>query len=154
MLGVMPDDRFGKRVLFSRPYYLARCQHVQRDGDSLDPIPDEVAIEDGALVRGLPDKAMQRPLPSTEAVLQAVVAGKIKSGYVISTRGQWLAAQKWPGKLKFLDGAEIDCFPICAAVRKSDADLKEAIDQVFAELTESGELSRVFARWHVPYGKP
>ena len=31
ILGVMPDDRFGQRVLYSRPYYVAKYQLVVRD---------------------------------------------------------------------------------------------------------------------------
>jgi len=37
-----------------------------------------------------------------------------------------------------------DRFPICAAVRKSDRDLKAAIDQALDELAESGKLAAVF----------
>ena len=45
-------------------------------------------------------------------------------------------------------------FPICAAVRKSDRDLKAAIDRAFAELAESGKLAEVYARWHIPFVAP
>ena len=78
----------------------------------------------------------------------------MKAGYVISARGQWLAEQKWPGKLKFQEGAKVDRFPICAVVRKTDADLIAALDRAFAELAQTGELAKVFARWHVPYISP
>ncbi len=43
----------------------------------------------------------------------------------------------------------VDRFPICAAVRKSDGDLKEAIDRAWDELERSGRLAQVFARWHI-----
>ncbi len=45
----------------------------------------------------------------------------------------------------------VDRFPICAAVRKNDAELKQAIDRAFAELAKSGKLGEVFARWHIPF---
>ena len=48
----------------------------------------------------------------------------------------------------------IDRFPICAVVRKEDAGLKGAIDEALAELARSGELAKVFARWHIPYTPP
>ena len=89
-----------------------------------------------------------------EGILDAIVSGKERAGYVISTRSHWLAEKRWQGKLKFVDGESKDRFPICAAVRKSDADLKAAIDQALAELAESGELAKVFARWHIPYTRP
>ena len=38
-----------------------------------------------------------------------------------------------------------------AAVRKSDRELKDAIDRAWDELDRSGQLARVFARWHIPY---
>jgi hypothetical protein len=41
-------------------------------------------------------------------------------------------------------------FPICAAVRKSDGDLKDAIDRAFEALGRSGALAAVRSRWHVP----
>ena len=95
--------------------------------------------------------------PSTEAVLEAVAAGREKAGYVISTRGPWLAEKLGPGKLEFREipttgtrSARVDRFPISAAVRKSDADLKDAIDRAWDELDRSGQLARVFSRWHIP----
>ena len=90
--------------------------------------------------------------PSTEAILEAVATGRARAGYVISTRGPWLAQERWPGKLEFHSAARsVDCFPICAAVRKADGDLKEAIDRAWDELDRSGQLAQVFARWHIPY---
>ena len=44
-----------------------------------------------------------------------------------------------------------DRFPICAAVRKTDGELKDAIDRAWDELDRSGQLAQVFARWHIPY---
>ena len=94
-----------------------------------------------------------RPYPSTEAILEAVATGREKAGYVISTRGPWLAHERWPGKLEFLPAPadSADRFPICAAVRKTDRDLKDAIDRAWDELDRSGRLAQVFARWHIPY---
>jgi ABC-type amino acid transport substrate-binding protein len=45
----------------------------------------------------------------------------------------------------------VDCFPICAAVHKADRDLKDSIDRAWDELERSGQLAKVFARWHIPY---
>ena len=159
ILGVMPDDRFAKRVLYSKPYHIAGYQLVVRAGDDvpakLEQLGDEpLAIEQGIAVRGLEGRKTQS-YPSLEAVLQAVRAKHAKAGYVISTRGPWLAAQRWPKELKFIPLADsMDRFPLCVAVRKSDGDLKVEIDRAFAELKRSGRLSKVFARWHVPYAPP
>lgn len=153
MLGVMPDDRFGDRVLFSKPYYTAGYQLVVPSGTSvrLDQLGDEpLAIEPGVAVRGLEGRTT-KTYPDLEAILEAVAAKQVKAGYVISTRGHWLAEQRWSGKLRFLDGDAADRFPICAAVRKSDKDLKDAIDLALEELAKSGQLAKVFARWHIPY---
>ena len=58
------------------------------------------------------------------------------------------------GKLAFHSVAgSVDCFPISAAVRKADGDLKDAIDRAWDELDRSGRLAKVFARWHIP-GSP
>ncbi len=155
ILGVMPDDRFGKRVLYSRPYYYARYLVVVRSGTAALAGNEPLAMEEGVAVRGLRGR-LTRFYPSTEAVLQAVATAREKAGYVISTRGPWLAEKVQPGKLAFLDisssGSEsVDRFPIVAAVRKSDPDLKDAIDRAWDDLDRSGRLAQVFARWHIPY---
>jgi polar amino acid transport system substrate-binding protein len=157
MLGVMPDDRFGDRVLFSKPYSLASYQLVVPSGADtpagLDQVKEPLAVEPGVAARGLEGRKTQT-YPDLEEVLKAVAKNQAKAGYVISTRGHWLAERHWPGKLRFLDGAAADRFPICAAVRKSEKDLKAAIDQALEELAESGKLAAVFERWHIPYAAP
>jgi polar amino acid transport system substrate-binding protein len=152
ILGVMPDDRFGQRVLYSRPYYVAGYRRVVPAG-SETPSGRTLAVEEGVAVRGVRD-ATVRTYPSLDAILEAVATGREEAGYVIATRGGWLAHRRWPGRLAFLPatGPE-DRFPICAAVRKSDRDLKDAIDRAFDELDRSGRLAEAFARWHVPYDR-
>jgi polar amino acid transport system substrate-binding protein len=158
ILGLMPDDRFGKRVLYSKPYYLASYQLVVSASTSaptaLDRLGDEpVAIEPGVATRGLADRKTQT-VSSLEDILEGVATNKLKAGYVISTRGHWLAERRWQGKLRFLEGHASDRFPICAAVRKTDGDLKAAIDKALAELADSGKLAAVFERWKIPYVPP
>jgi ABC-type amino acid transport substrate-binding protein len=151
ILGVMPDDRFGSRVLYSHPYYHACYQLVLRAGAKPPAQEEPLAIEEGVAVHGTVGRAV-KPFASTKAILDAVATGKAGAGYVISTRGPWLAEKEWPGKLVFLPtpGPE-DCFSICAAVRKSDRDLKDAIDQAWLELDRTGRLAQVLARWHITH---
>jgi ABC-type amino acid transport substrate-binding protein len=154
ILGVTPDDRFGQRVLYSRPYHIAHYRVVIRAGEGRPAHSEPLAVEAGLAVRGLEGRAVHS-YPSTEAVLQAVAAGRERAGYVIATGGAWLAHERWPGKLEYLPaiGSDraVDAFPIVAAVRKSDVALKEAIDRAWEELDRSGQLARAFARWHMPY---
>jgi polar amino acid transport system substrate-binding protein len=155
ILGVMADDRFEKRVLYSRPYYVAKFVVVVRSGEARPAESEPLAVEEGVAVRGLTGRPT-RPFSSTQAVLEAVVTGGVKAGYVTSTRGPWLAETLWPGKLVFVapvssSSESVDRFPMTAAVRKSDPDLKDAIDRAWDELDRSGRLAQVFARWHVPY---
>jgi ABC-type amino acid transport substrate-binding protein len=155
MLGVMSDDRFGKRVIYSEPYYYAGYQVVTRAGTAAPASSDSLAVESGVALRGL-DGHERHEYPTLEAILAAVANGEEKAGYVISTRGQWLAVQRWPGSLEFTDAgaSSVDRFPICAAVRKEDADLKVAIDRALVKLARSGALEEVYARWHIPYASP
>jgi polar amino acid transport system substrate-binding protein len=157
ILGVMPDDRFGARVLYSRPYYHARYLVAFRAGDAGPSNQETLAVERGVAVRGLEGQPVHF-YPSTEAVLEAVVTGREKGGYVISTRGPWQAEKLWPGKLAFREisparpeSESVDRFPICAAVRKSDTDLKVAIDQAWDDLDRSGQLAAVFGRFNISY---
>jgi polar amino acid transport system substrate-binding protein len=156
ILGIMPDDRFAQRVLYSRPYYIARYRQVVRSGADPPGADEPLAVESGVAVRGLKNRPVES-YPSTEAILEAVARGRVKAGYVIATRGAWLAHERWPGALAFLPGADetntgeaVDRFPVCAAVRKSDGDLKEAIDRAWDSLERSGRLTAVLARWHIP----
>ena len=72
---------------------------------------------------------------------------------MISTRGPWLAHERWPGQARVpsrrTEADRATRFPICAAVRKTDGDLKDAIDRAWDELDRSGRLAQVFARWHI-----
>ena len=68
-------------------------------------------------MRGLKGRPVQS-YPSTDAVLEAVATGPEKAGYVISTRGPWLAHERWPGQLAFPapsteaeTTAAVDAFP-------------------------------------------
>jgi len=154
MLGVMPDDRFGKRVAFSKPYYFLDYRFAVPAGAAIPAEDQPLAAERGLALRGLRGKVIHE-LPSLDAILAAVVEGKEAAGYVTGARGQWLAETRWPGRLKFVPPADaVDRFPICAAVRKSDADLREAVDAALDELASSGQLTEVFARWHIPYEPP
>ncbi len=151
ILGVTPDDRFANRVLYSRPYYAAAYQMVVRSGEGPPAKGATVAVEEGVAVRGLKGRPVS-VYPSTEAVLEAVATGREGAGYVISSRGAWLARNRWEGRLTFLPASRsVDSFPICAAIRKADSDLKDAIDRAWDELEQSGRLAPIFARWHVPF---
>ena len=151
ILGVMPDDRFEHRVLYSRPYYLAKYQLVVRAGEGRPGPQEPLALEQGVVVRGLEGRAV-RPFPSTEAILEAVAQKRVVAGYVISPRAPWLAWKHWQGQLAFHSGADtVGCFPISAAVRKNEPDLKDAIDRAWNALDRSGRLAEVFTRWHIPY---
>jgi polar amino acid transport system substrate-binding protein len=150
ILGIMPDDRFEQSVLYSRPYYHAEYQWVVRAGCASPSPGAPVAVEQGVAVRGLSGRTA-RTLPNTDAILEAVATDQIQAGYVISTLGPWLAHDRFAGKLAFLPlTTPLDSFPICAAVRKSEPDLKEAIDRAWDDLDRSGTLAKIFARWHIP----
>ncbi|MHB1561065.1 MAG: substrate-binding periplasmic protein [Isosphaeraceae bacterium] len=153
ILGITPDDRFAGRVLYSRPYHIARYRIVVRTGEGRPDASTPVGVERGIAVRGLKGRTSHE-YPSTEAVLEAVATGRERAGYVIATRGAWLAHERWPGKLEFLAdgeaGSTVDAFPIVAAVRKSDRELKEAIDRAWEKLDRSGALAKAFAHWHLP----
>lgn len=155
MLGVMPDDRFGKRVAFSKPYYYVDYRFVVTAGASAPSEQTPLAVERGVALRGIKDRQTHE-FASLESILEGVVNGKEQAGYVTAASGQWLAEERWPGKLAFvLAGSEsADRFPICAAVRKSDGDLSVAVDQALDELAQSGKLADVFQRWHIPYESP
>lgn len=166
MLGVVPDDRFADRVLYSQPYYLARYQYVVRSIEDvsakkkLDSLLSEkggvvpVAIESGVAIRGISEH-LQRVYPSLEGVLQAVADDQAPVGYVVCTQGNYLAAKRWPDVLRFVDtDTLVDRFPVCAAVRSADVEMKKRIDQIMDRFAKSGRLAAIYHRWNVPYFGP
>jgi polar amino acid transport system substrate-binding protein len=151
LLGVAPDGRFAQRVQFSRPYYVTSYQMVVQTARGAPADSEPIGIEEGLALHGLKGRVL-KTFPNTEGILKAVAEGRIRAGYVVSTRASWLAHEKWPGKLIFLtDTVKLDRFPISAAVRKSDGDLKETIDRAWDALDRTGKLAHVFSRWHIPY---
>jgi polar amino acid transport system substrate-binding protein len=156
ILGVTPDDRFGDRVAYTQPYYMASYQRMVLAGEG-GPVEstadDPLAIEAGVALRGV-DGHATRSYSSLDDIFDALSAKKVPAAYVISTRASWLAQDRWPGKFRFVTGDGVDRFPICAAVRKADKDLNAAVDRALAELASSGELARVFERWHIVYNAP
>lgn len=155
MLGVMPDDRFGARVAFSKPYYFTDYRFVVAAGAADPQEQAPFAVERGVALRGIRGRQV-REYPSLDSILESVANGKEQAGYVTSARGAWLAEERWPGKLRFVqrDADAGDRFPICAAVRKNDGDLSRAVDQALDELAQSGQLAEVFTRWHIPCDAP
>src|SRR5437899_8617935 len=97
MLGVMPDDRFGKRVAFSKPYYFADYRFVVATGVALPDKKSPLAVERGLALRGIRDCELHE-YPNLESILEAVIAGKEQGGYVTATRGSWLAEERRPGQ--------------------------------------------------------
>ena len=154
MFGVMPDDRFADRVAYTDPYYVASYMVVVRkEGGPVESALQPIAAEPGIAVRGLLNREVQ-PYPSLNAILEAVAKGEVPGGYVNASRAQWVAHQHWPGKLRFIPTeASVDRFEICAAVRREETDLKDAISRALHELYQSGKLQESFAKWHVPLEK-
>ena len=156
ILGVMPDDRFAQRVVFSRPYYFAEYVYaVPAENQSTEQnklLGDSpIAAEPGLAVRGLEGKQVQA-LVNLPSILAAISSGEVATGYVLSSRAHWLASEQWPGKLRFVTPKpSVDRFPICVAMRRNEADFTEAINSALDKLRQSGQLEQVFARWHIPF---
>jgi len=56
-----------------------------------------LAVEPGVAVRGLQGRTT-KTYPSLEEILEAVMAKQVRAGYVISSRGPWLAEKPLAGK--------------------------------------------------------
>ena len=153
ILGVMPDDRFAQRVLYSRPYQFARYRVVVRPDEG----PPPASVADGrrgrgrgAGTRGARDPRLSQHRSGPGGRGDGPGAGGLRDrdprapGWPTSAgRASWSCSPRDPGRHRR--------FPIVAAVRKTDAELKEAIDRAWDELDRSGRLARAFARWHIPY---
>ena len=153
ILGVMPDDRFAQRVLYSRPYYVARYRLVVRSGDGRPAAPDAAGRRGGC--RGARAGGAAGPSLSQHRGGPGGGGDGPRAG---GLRDRDPRRPGWPtsaGRASSSSSPPPDSaptrFPIVAAVRKSDRELKDAIDRAWDELERSGRLARVFARWHIPY---
>ena len=155
ILGVMADDRFEQRVLYSRPYYVAKYQLVVRAGQGAPAADDLVGVEEGLAIRGLKGR-VTKSIPSTEAILEAVAEGRVKSRLCDFDPCTLARLQAVAGASSFSCQPLkiVDCFPISAAVRKSDRDLKGGDRPGLGSSSIDRAAGEVFARWHVPYERP
>lgn len=150
MLGVTPDDRFGRRVIYSEPYYFAEYQRVFSAESETPPVETPLALERGLALREIGDRPIHE-YRDLEGILLAVADGKERAGYVLSSKSRWLAQKLCPGRLQWeRNSAENGHrFPVCVAMRKGETDLAAAINGALDELSRSGELAAVFDRWHM-----
>ena len=148
----MPDDRFAQRVLYSRPYYVARYRLVVRPGDGPARGPGADGRRGGgrgARAEGARGAVLSQHRGGPGGRRDGPGAGGLRdldAGPLAGPRA--LAGQ---ARRSCPPPSPSDRFPICAAVRKADGDLKDAIDRAWDELDRSGRLAQVFARWHIPY---
>ena len=153
ILGVMPDDRFAQRVLYSRPYYVAKYQLVvRRRRRSLPTAGDPLGVEEGVARPRAKGRAVQT-FPSTEAILEAVATGRVRAGYVISTRAPWLAHERWRGQARF-PAAPPNPWTVFRSARRCASRTATSRTRSTGPGTswiDRASLAEVFARWHVPY---
>ena len=140
ILGVMPDDRFGQRVLYSRPYYRrevprGRPVAARAARGPRRPWPWRRASRcSGLKGRSVQTLSQHRGDPggrgdgTEQGGLRDLDAGPLAGG-ASDGRASWSSHPS---------AESADRFPICAAVRKSDRDLKDAIDRAWDELDRSG----------------
>ena len=153
ILGVMPDDRFAQRVLYSRPYYVARYRLVVRSGEGRPRRRRRWPSRRGSRCAG----SKGRPVASLSQHRGGPGSrgdGPREGGLRDRDPRALAGPRAMAGQARVPPArpdAATDAFPIVAAVRKSDRELKDAIDRAWDELDRSGRLAQVFARWHIPY---
>lgn len=102
-------------------------------------------------------RAQYRTYFSTASALQSVVAAETTAALLWGPAAGWALRQQPASPLSFVSGYE----PPRAlrwnehvATRKIDTELRERIDTLLAELSASGQLREIAARYGIPYHSP
>ncbi len=148
-LEIIPERE--KRVLFSRPYYVYTLQlMVRKDDDRIKSIHDlsgkKVGTLAGAVTHDMLKKIGGVDIRSYSAAwpYEDLALGRLDAVFLDTPIAAYYG--KPDTRLKYAGPPEGGGF-YGIALRKNDADLKKAIDQVIEDLLRTGELKRMYEKW-------
>lgn len=142
-----------KKVLFSRPYYIFTEQLVVRkDNDLIKSIAELKGKKVGTLAGTMAHDMLQKmggvDIRTYEGVwpYEDVALGRIDAAFLDLPIAAYYG--KPDTRLKYAGPPEGEGL-YGIAIRKGDAELKEAIDSVIEELLRTGKLKEIYERWDI-----
>jgi ABC-type amino acid transport substrate-binding protein len=151
------------KVTIGVPYYGAAFELIGRDGNvpsSLDTLGNvSVAVQAQTVANFVlaARKAKMQTFFSVEEALTGVAKGEATAALVWGPSAGWHVRNHPELKLVFASHyvpPAVVCWNESVATRKSDTALRERIDTALAQLSESGALQTLLARYGIPFHKP
>jgi polar amino acid transport system permease protein/polar amino acid transport system substrate-binding protein len=148
-LEIIPERE--KRVLFSRPYYVYTLQLVVRkDEERIRSIQDLAGKKVGTLAGAAAHEMLRQvgnvDIRSYSAAwpYEDLALGRLDAVFLDTPITVYYG--KPDPRLKYAGAPEGEGF-YGIAIRKTDRDLKQAVDSVIDELLRTGELRRIYQKW-------
>jgi ABC-type amino acid transport substrate-binding protein len=155
--------RDSPKVTIGVPYYGAAFELIGRDGnvpaslDTLGQVPVAVQAQTVANFVLAARKAKTQTFFSVEAALTGLAKGEATTALVWGPSAGWYMRNHPELDLVFASNyvpPAVVCWNEHVATRKSDTGLRQRIDAALAQLSESGALQTLLARYGIPFHKP
>jgi len=151
------------KLTIGAPYYGAAFELIGRNSNTpttlaaLGESPTAVQSQTIANFVLNAHRAKMRTFFSTEEALNGVAKGEAGAALLWGPAAGWYLRNHPEVKLFFVSGYEppaVVRWNEHVATRKSDTELREAIDKALAQLNESGTLQPLLERYGVPFHRP
>ena len=158
------DEYKEKRLEISRPYLGTGYVLVSKvDGRSPKTLADAKDAKIGVVMFTVGDIFLSRdgfqtdPYRLNEASLAALQKGDVEFSLLLASKVGWWLHQNPDSGLAIVDGFELDPrmrYSLVIAVRRTEQDLKAAINQELEKLVASGRIAEIVAKYGVPFFPP
>ena len=158
------DEYKEKRLEISRPYLGTGYVLVSKvDGRSPKTLADAKDAKIGVVMFTVGDMFLSRdgfqtdPYRLNEASLAALQKGDVEFSLLLASKVGWWLHQNPDSGLAIVDGFELDPrmrYSLVIAVRRTEQDLKAAINQELEKLVASGRIAEIVAKYGVPFFPP
>ncbi len=148
-LEIIPERR--KRVLFSRPYYVYTLQLMVRKGDArIRGLDDLSGMKVGTLAGAVSHKILKE-IPGVQIrsysaawPYEDLALGRLDAAFLDTPIAVYYGK---PDPRLAYAGPPVPGGFYGIALRRTDKELKEAVDEVIDRMLRSGELKRIYEKW-------
>src|SRR5437016_453345 len=156
--GLEDTQALRRRILLSRPYFNFAEQLVVRRGSTLRSLDALRGHRVGTLASSLAHQIL-RGRPGIEIVLYGGQEEPYRDLELHRTDAVLLdsiIATRYGLSKPDLELADADVArgTYVVGLRKGDGDLRDAVDAALSQMESSGELARIYERWHLPRVSP
>lgn len=158
------DEYEEKRLEITRPYLGTGYVLVGKEGGrSPMTLADAKDAKIGVIMFTVGDMFLSRdgfqtdPYRLNEENLAALQKGEVEFSLMLASKAGWWLHQNPDSGLAIVDGFELDPrmqYSLVIAVRRTEQDLKAAINQELDKLVASGRIAEIVAKYGVPFFSP